>query len=429
MGDQLGPRLEPSPHHLKLDEDPLNVWRSGAGLRMSPAADLAVRPTSPASSISKPVARIDWLDGVRGCAAFFVMMHHIYLGQYPEFPATTGPWYLGWLMYGHLSVVVFIVVSGFSLGLAPARSRNKLQGGVSTFFRRRAWRILPPYWAALVLSMAIGHFIITELPGHEVNLRTFVVHSLLLQDIIPNHPPIGAFWSIAIEAQIYLAFPLMLLLSRAYSSKVMSVVVLIFVIIGHWFALHFRPLAPIDHLLPQFWAGFAFGVMAADEVSSPTPHFRRWPLTWVAAGLTAALAALFATIGFVQVHAYFFSVDLMVSLVAAISFVAFVESRSRFVDFLASRPLRFLGQFSFSFYLIHLVVGRLILTWLWPKFDNPVLWYAATLLLVAPPVLVASYIFFLVFERPFLTIRSWSGFRFLLSEGIPILGRNSTKAS
>ena len=159
-----------------------------------------VQPVESALSPSGRDARVDWLDGVRGCAAVYVMLHHIYLTIFPGFPVTTGPWYLGWLMYGHLAVVVFIVVSGFSLGLAPARSRNKLQGGVSTFFRRRAWRILPPYWAALIVSSVVAHFLLNQAPGNEVNLRTLLVHALLLQDIIPSNAPPGAFWSIAIEA-------------------------------------------------------------------------------------------------------------------------------------------------------------------------------------------------------------------------------------
>ena len=125
------------------------------------------------------IARIEWLDGVRALAAIYVMLHHIYLHVFPGFPESPGPFGLGWLMYGQLAVVVFIVVSGFSLGLAPARGGNRLKDGASGFFQRRAWRILPPYWVALLFSLAVAHFLLVEAPGREVNVRSLVVHGLL----------------------------------------------------------------------------------------------------------------------------------------------------------------------------------------------------------------------------------------------------------
>ena len=100
-------------------------------------------PRSDDASTATRIPRIEWLDGVRALAASYVMLHHIYLGLFTGFPENPGPFGLGWLMYGQLAVVVFIVVSGFSLGLGPAHSAGELKGGASGFFRRRAWRILP----------------------------------------------------------------------------------------------------------------------------------------------------------------------------------------------------------------------------------------------------------------------------------------------
>ena len=98
--------------------------------------------------------RLDFLDGVRALAALYVVAHHIWLTTYPKYPLNTGPWYLGWLAYGHLAVAVFIVVSGYSLAIGPAR-RGLALGSSARFFRRRAWRIIPPYWAALALSCVV----------------------------------------------------------------------------------------------------------------------------------------------------------------------------------------------------------------------------------------------------------------------------------
>ena len=71
---------------------------------------------------ARPASRLHGLDGIRGVAALFVVLHHCWLLSFPGYPSDTGPWWLGWLIYGHFAVVVFIVLSGFSLSIAPARS-------------------------------------------------------------------------------------------------------------------------------------------------------------------------------------------------------------------------------------------------------------------------------------------------------------------
>ena len=147
----------------------------------------------------------------------FVVLHHIWLTSWPSFPHITGPWWLGWLLYGHMAVAVFIVVSGFSLALAPMRNGGALPGGVRRFLRRRAWRILPAYWAALILSVPVTALLLSPDLGPGAAARSLGVHGLLLQDVVGSEAPNGALWSIAIEWQIYFVFPLILLVARRTS--------------------------------------------------------------------------------------------------------------------------------------------------------------------------------------------------------------------
>src|SRR3954453_14322237 len=127
--------------------------------------------------------RMRWLDGVRGAAALFVVLHHMWLSTWPPFPDNRGPWWLGFLLYGHLAVAVFIVVSGFSLALAPVRHDGQLVGGPRRFVRRRAWRILPAYWAALVLSTLIFVGFLEPSVGAGTAARSFTIHAALVQDV------------------------------------------------------------------------------------------------------------------------------------------------------------------------------------------------------------------------------------------------------
>lgn len=369
-------------------------------------------------------ARIDWLDGVRACAAFFVVLHHIYLGVFPGFPVNPGPWGLGFLLYGHIPVVIFIVVSGFSLGIGPAHNENRLKGGAATFFQRRAWRILPPYWAALVFAMVVCHFLLVQQPGREVDLRSLVVHGLLLQDVVESHTPNSAFWSIAVEAQIYLVFPLMLMLTRARSPAVTAVAVTAIVCVAHLIAQRFAPLRGLDHLSLQLYAAFALGVWAVEEASSSDSRLRRLPLGWIAAAMIATLIGLAAIFPFPDIAANLYWIDIVVAFAVALFFIGLVETGSAAAPVLSSRPLDRLGRFSYSLYLVHApIVAFLMFS---PPIENPFLRYAAVAAVIAPVTVVAAYVFFLAFERPFLIIRSWGAFKAWASGGTTLVSSKET---
>ena len=68
-------------------------------------------PTRTAAAAAPPGRpRLAGLDGIRGLAALFVVLHHCYLMSFPGYPHNTGPAWLAWLLYGHLAVVVFIAL-------------------------------------------------------------------------------------------------------------------------------------------------------------------------------------------------------------------------------------------------------------------------------------------------------------------------------
>ena len=115
-------------------------------------------PRFPRSPMPPP-RRLAGLDGVRGLAALFVVVNHVFLRAFPGYPVDKAPFWAAWFIYGRFAVVVFIVLSGFSLALSPARHGWRLDG-VSRFARRRAWRILPPYWAALAFSLAVAWLLV-----------------------------------------------------------------------------------------------------------------------------------------------------------------------------------------------------------------------------------------------------------------------------
>ena len=114
------------------------------------AAQLSV-PVSDTGSA--PRVKLLFLDGMRGLTALYVLLFHLYIPAGLSSAVQHG---LSWLRFGHYAVGVFIVLSGYSLMLPVARSQDgRIPGGVVDFFKRRARRILPPYYAAIVCSLGI----------------------------------------------------------------------------------------------------------------------------------------------------------------------------------------------------------------------------------------------------------------------------------
>src|SRR5690242_1935820 len=151
-------------------------------------------------------------------------MNHVFERAFPGYPVDRAPFWVGWFIYGRFAVVVFIVLSGFSLALSPARHGWRLDGAWS-FARRRARRILPAYWAALAFSLAAA-WLVDRPPGQAPpGMKSVVVNGLLVQNLVGAPTPNRAFWSLAVEAQLYLAFPLLLLMVRRWGAVAMLAVV------------------------------------------------------------------------------------------------------------------------------------------------------------------------------------------------------------
>ena len=355
--------------------------------------------------------RLVGLDGIRGVAAFVVVLHHCYLSAFPGYPKITGPWWSAWLIYGHFSVVVFIVLSGFSLAVSPARSGWKL-GGKKKFARRRAWRILPPYWAALVFSLAIAWLVIPQ-PGEAVPTgKSVVVNGLLLQDIFGAPTPNGAFWSIAVEAQLYVVFPLMLLLLRRGSTAVMLSVVATPVALISILA----PTKPIVHdllrLTPQFAVLFAMGAAGAGVLAA-SDRLKRLPWQWLAAAAAVPMLALIVLRGSVWTINNFYWVDIGLGVSVAMLFSGLAMGHPKWlVHVLDTGPIRSLGSFSYSLYLIHapivIVIYAKIVA---PRVTPGVPAFLVTMALAAPLSVLAARVFAAVFELPFQRHRSWTAYK------------------
>ncbi|GAB3145662.1 acyltransferase family protein [Microbispora hainanensis] len=383
----------------------------------------AGQATAPSTRAHAP-ARLPGLDGIRGIAALFVVLHHCWLLSFPGFPADTGPAWAGWLVYGHLAVVMFIVLSGFSLAVSPARSGWRLNG-LRRFAYRRAWRILPPYWAALLFSLVVAWTLIPQPGQGSPTAKSVLVYGLLVQDLFGSPSPNGAFWSIAVEAQLYVVFPLMLLVLRRAGATVLLAALTVVVALVGLLAPYVPAVDLFMRLTPQFAVLFAIGAVAAGTAAAMTPGVTArgeahedvspWPsrLPWLALAAAAPVVLLIVLRGPAWTVAHYFWVDLAVGPAAGLLLASVAAGRPRpLVRLLDTRALRRLGSFSYSLYLIHapivVVVNRMVLA---PRLVPGVTTFLATLVLTVPLALLAAWLFASVFELPFQRHRGWGALR------------------
>lgn len=383
------------------------------------------------AKLDRPIIRLAYLDGLRGLAALYVVFFHIYMESLRG--RETPPLVLSavkYIAYPQLPVAVFIVLSGYCLMLPVVQSaKGKITGGVINYLKRRARRILPPYYAALSLSLlllavtlSLQHFMGFHWdnsspnfqPGVSPGLGAILSHFLLIHNLQLNwYIAInGPMWSIASEWQIYLLFPTLLL--PVYGRFGMIAVVAIAFLIG----LAPSYLWPEWHdysVSPWFVSLFAFGMAGAFINFSKKPSIIRWKkripwgvLTatlWI--GLIAMVAPWPAPLGVSKRFAYLVGVATASLLIYCTHTLTEGNATRRpiILQLFETRYAVVLGTFSYSLYLTHGPVVVLVHQFLLSLHRSPTVTFLTLLIVAVPLSLLISYIFHLTFEQPSMSSR------------------------
>lgn len=164
--------------------------------------------------------RLYGLDHLRALAILSVLMYHYRAFKHPAWIDTVGK-------FGWTGVDLFFVLSGFLIS-AQLFKEIKESGsvGLKTFFTKRFFRIIPPYFFTLFLYFTFPFFRERESLSSFWKFLTFTQNYGL--DVI-NRGTFSHAWSLCIEEQFYLLLPLMLLI--AVKAKVMRYTVFFAVIL------------------------------------------------------------------------------------------------------------------------------------------------------------------------------------------------------
>lgn len=321
-------------------------------------------PTSNPTSV--PKNRLDYIDGMRGYAALNVVFGHCYQSVYwgPVLPNTRLLIVAQWVLMGHSAVVAFIVISGFCL-MRPVLLSGGLRGGAKAFYKGRALRILPAYYA----SVAVALLLITTLIGQKHSTlfdlslpltgKGILGHLLLINNVWPppGTAPYGnleinlVYWTIALEWQIYWFFPLFVRLWQRQGIKLTLIAGMAVVCVLHWLTNSRTGSLCWSGLNFPFYAYFLLGVCAAYCVFGNESKYRNlpWPkIALVFCGLFYLLYhwQLAGRHGITMQHA-----DIACSLLTMSALVAGSQGYLRFFTW---KPLVRIGHYSYSLYLLHL---------------------------------------------------------------------------
>jgi peptidoglycan/LPS O-acetylase OafA/YrhL len=376
-------------------------------------------PDTPAP---RPGRRLAGLDGLRGLAALYVVVYHVSLRAFPGYPDDGAPFWAGWFVYGRFAVLVFIVLSGFSLALSPARAGWHLDG-IAAYARRRARRILPPYWAALAFSLAVAWLIVPQPHSGIPDAMSVLVNGLLVQNIVSAPSPNTAFWSIAVEVQLYILLPVLLLMIRRRGALAMVATVTLVVAAVGVVGPHVAGLGTfVTQSAPDLAALFALGIASGGVVAAGAR--RSWPWPWLA---LAAAAPVFATIawqgsGWTLDRLYW--VDLALAPAIACLLISLATGRpASLLRLLDARPIRGLGSSSYSLYLTHAPIVAIVYELIVARWFHPgAAAFLVSLALVIPLTIAFAKAFASVFERGFRPRRPSAAFARAVPHGEVVPG-------
>ena len=373
--------------------------------------------TLAAAELPKPKTQVhlNYLDGMRALAALYVVLFHAAFFQ-EIFPTGIVLTLTSWLLYGHFAVDVFIVISGFSLMLPVVRGDGKLRGGYWGFMKRRAKRILPPYYFALLYALILATTIIKHATDTAwvtcvpVTWQAVVTHLLLIHNLSDQTMFLinGPFWSIAVEWQLYFVFPLLVLgWSRIGAIKT----VIAATIIGYCALVALRH-TEMQGITPQYLALFSFGMLGATISFSEQPAWQRLRRPWLWKLAATALVVFdvllcrhYNDYHIVQTHAGLADFFIGLSTVSLLILLS-LPGRNVLQTALSWRPLVSIGTFAYSLYLVHFPLQQVI----WQYLLHPLhLGFSGVywgMILLSPPLCVAfAYLFFLRCEKPFMNTR------------------------
>ena len=318
-----------------------------------------------------PRPRYNYVEGIRALACLTVVLNHAVAEAYPVLYHVDIPPMLSflnlWFAFGHHAVTAFIVVSGFCLGLPLASADFSKPVAFGQFMARRIARIVPPYYAALVISLLVCfamfkfpsamHFDFSAHPRPS----DIAAHFLLIQNVFGTGQINYSFWSIATELHIYVLFPFLVAMLRKRNGWMAVGAIAVAAYGISYLVMDTR----LDRAAVHFVAAFICGIAASWVTRSEHPVAMRlralsvWP--FVSLGGLTGIVFWTKSLPYSQYQAFQMAQDAVVMIAITALLIACTKVKSPLRILLEAKPLVWIGERSYSLYLLHVPIQAALL--------------------------------------------------------------------
>ncbi|MBN8690174.1 MAG: acyltransferase [Armatimonadetes bacterium] len=351
--------------------------------------------------------RLEFIEGMRGIAALYVVLQHIVTltdpyGKLPLPGAIKAV--MGSLLYGHFAVSAFIVLSGFCLQMALFQRGDGTLTDVESFLIRRCRRILPPYYACLAFSVLVVLTVTTKQSGMPweqylpLTTENLMAHVLMIHNFSRDwmYKINGVLWSISIEFQLYFLFPLI-------CAAMVKFGILRSLICSGLIATGCLLLFPVTEKLYIWYFGlFVLGMASARwtfDQQFQGLGLRRFGFGSFGLFLLACLSTQWTKELAIR--------DLLMGGSIALMLVYCSKDIAGWLPrLLSNRMLAVLGTFSYSLYLIHHPILQIVYVSRPVIMQTPLRSVGYMFSIGLLMAIACSFVFFWFFERPFLRSKS-----------------------
>jgi len=348
--------------------------------------------------------RLPRIDVLRGLAIFGVLLLHWYgaafgvdhlqwKGLVRDFSSAPSRAFLVLypLSYGWMGVSLFFLISGFCIHASTLQA-----GDLQTrrFFWRRFWRICPPYFVWLAVFAWSEGLTFSTIDGRaQILSHVFLFYNFNPAWIFAIN---GAFWSLAVEVQLYLLYPILWQMRRRWSMRGALLLTLLLSLVTRLVAALFltdwsKDLAGNVWTFPtMLWFDWTLGAYLAEEFLAGRRAFPRSP--WLR---LAALVALAVSLFYKPTEAFAFSISSCALVLLVETYLWRTPGENRL-----ERLLVPLGLCSYSFYLIHYPFIEGLLHRIPVATALPEPWHAIAVFPIAFMLLfAAAYLSYYLLER------------------------------
>ncbi|WP_333901524.1 acyltransferase [Enterobacter wuhouensis] len=343
------------------------------------------------------------LDHLRFFAVAAVIIYHC-KGTMPHPNQINSSWDIIklWIYSGNIGVSLFLVLSGFLFCIISEAGKRHI--AYAPFIKNRLLRIAP---------LTIFMFFIAITMNKAGETQFDVLRLLTLQLNTGNAMtgwggefyPIGQIWTIAVEFQFYLIFPFLATIMHRDGLKNIIGLIIVLVLVK-WSLLVFNGVKVNNNLyhsiigrLDQFLIGMVLGFIYINKTVIKTKS--------VSLLMIAASILLYTYYSFVKYKVMHFFLPLSFTfeaLICGLLIYGYITIPSTFNKKLDS-ALSFLGSLTFSMYLTHLAVSKMLYGTILDVTNSPFENVFNAIAFVIPATILVSILTYYYIEKPFLKMR------------------------